>query len=181
MTVGDVLDRVEAAGPRERRELLDEARAAVGLAPTRTVEARRHFGMTNRALLGIPTRDESGRALQACAAEGCTGRPTGRIGNPIAVADRRWWCGKHRHLAAPDDHLPPDDLEPRLDPRTMGLRPSREEEARLVAEDQRRRDETRRRREGERAEQEAIANARERYFREADLPPIAGAPQRRPS
>jgi hypothetical protein len=44
MTVGDVLDRVEAAGPRERRELLDEARAAVGLAPTRPVEARRHFG-----------------------------------------------------------------------------------------------------------------------------------------
>ena len=85
-------------------------------------------------------------------------------GLPEPVADRRWWCLEHRHLAGPDDDLPPDDLA------TIGphfeLIPAPSDQAAMQAKDERRREAEERRRRERAAEAEAIRKAEERYYEE---------------
>jgi hypothetical protein len=105
-TFGDALDALEAEGPQGRREIIDRARTAVGLPDIATQEARRKFEAANSVRGWGP--DSQGRRLTQCAAKGCDVMPTNPNGSLRPVADRRWWCPRHRDQAGPEDHLPPE-------------------------------------------------------------------------
>jgi hypothetical protein len=171
LRVGDLLDHVENLGPDDRRRLLDRARLGAGLKTVEATEGESRYEMANQALR--PGRDADGKLFQPCASPGCVAYPNDQ-GIPTAVRDRIWWCDRHRDQAGPEDHLPPDDLHPRLDPATMRLLPSRAEEERMrreearLAEARRERDEQRRR---ERAE---LARVEQRYRENARPINIAG-------
>jgi hypothetical protein len=175
-TVGGVLDRLEAASPADRRRLVNSAREVAGFQTLDRIEGDREFELMQAAL--PRGRDEQG-SIRVCAAPDCGAIPTDRFGAPMAVRDRRWWCPRHADYAGPDDHLSPDDLEPRIDPTTMGLLPSRAEEARLAAVEERRRRRFEEEKAARRAEAEQLDRIESQYRRTADLPPVAGLPQRR--
>ncbi|HZA59381.1 MAG TPA: hypothetical protein VE401_08390 [Solirubrobacterales bacterium] len=151
--------------------MLDRARDQLGLPDVETVIVREKIEAGNRALR--PGRDAEGKVIQMCPE--CGAVSSGPTGIPEPVADRKWWCASHKHLAGADDHLPPEDLDPVFDARTMSIRPNPAELERLRAEDERRAEEDRERNERRQAEAEAIKAARERYLEEADnLPDILG-------
>ena len=112
-TVGEALDRLEAADPAERRALLDEARAAAGLPSIEAVEARERVETFNRTrVVEGPLRDARGRAPAICSAEGCSNVQPDPHGRGIAMLPvTRWWCAEHECSAAPGD------LEPYTGPR----------------------------------------------------------------
>jgi hypothetical protein len=176
-TTGDLLDRLEAADPTERRELLDDAREAAGLERSEDIDAREAFEA--RPVVGGSSLDgpyDQGGRLQGCAA--CGAIPMhATTGLPIVVADRKYWCPEHKHLAEPDDHLPPDDVAA-VGPHFEWI-PAPSVQRRLQAEDDRRREENERRRRDREAEAEAIRAARRRFEeqRAGDPyldPPLAG-------
>jgi hypothetical protein len=95
-TAGELIDRLEALEPHERRAMLDHARAEVGLEPTAAVDARRY-----QPPLAI--RSSGGASFPTCA--GCDTAPT-RHGIFYRPDVRRWWCPAHEHEAQPGDLEP---------------------------------------------------------------------------
>ncbi len=93
-TAGDLLDELEKLAPDARRRLLDQARAAVGLPDTATIEARQRVQI-NRVTVN--------EGLQSCHADGCSAIPLteSRGWRPVNVT--RWHCPAHEHLAGPGD------------------------------------------------------------------------------
>lgn len=120
----------------------------------------------------VPTTDkpfqtDDGKRLVECSAEGCHAIPTTAAGSWRPVADRRWWCDTHKHLAGPEDHLPP---EPTWLPKGCGgrrLNPKSEEGQRVRAEFERQQAEERKREEHEQREAETLAKVRQTYERTA--------------
>ena len=94
-TMGELFDRLDADG----RELVNKARSELGLESVEELEAHQAFEAANRNL--PPSRDAEGRIFQACHAENCNNFPTGELGEPISVPDRRWFCDQHRDQAGP--------------------------------------------------------------------------------
>jgi hypothetical protein len=165
--VGHLLDRLSAMKRQERRQVLDDAREACGLERSEDIDSREAFEHRNRTL--PRGRDRLGRCFQVCHAEGCTVHPVGPSGEWIPHPAARWFCEAHRDQAEPGDLDPPDDLEPRINPATMQVLPSRAECERLEREQQRLREEDDRRNRARLAEAKAVASARERYA--AEHPP----------
>ncbi len=133
--VGDLLGELEAAGPDGRRRIVDQARENLGMMSLADEEGHRAFEVANRALRMRPSYDEHGRRSVVCAEANCNAWPQGEQGEPLPVADRVWWCDRHRHLAGPEDHLPP---EPKyeIDPHTFAVTAVGAEKERLLAEDE---------------------------------------------
>src|SRR5215218_10446999 len=97
-TAGELLDRLEAMEPHERRELLDAARGAVGLEPTSTVDAR-------VPTMAITVSDDPG--VQACHYPGCSQIPVTSYGAIRLVDSKRWHCPEHEAYAKSGDMDPP--------------------------------------------------------------------------
>jgi hypothetical protein len=118
-SAGELIGHLEASNAGERLDLVERGRALAGLDAIHSIR----FQELQRALSAVPGRDERGRAIQQCAAAGCEATPSNHLGAPLPVVDAKWWCANHKQLAGPDDHLPPDDLDPRLNPTTRGQAP----------------------------------------------------------
>jgi hypothetical protein len=162
-TAGDVTTVLAVASPAERRLILDSAREAAGLESATAIDDRERFAMIQQhARRNASGRDAEGKLLQGCAAEGCSAMPLGATGLPEPVADRRWWCAEHRHLADADDHVPPDDVVA-IGP-NFELIPAPSVRSAMKAKDDRRRAEDERRNRERQDEAEAIQRARERYY-----------------
>jgi hypothetical protein len=165
-SVGELLDRLEAADSSERREVLDQARAAVGL---ETIAAREEKRERLRALRWPPPpprgpmRDSEGKALQVCAAKNCETMPVSPRGLPKPVAARRWWCEQHRDQAEPGDLDPiPGINQVRVD--ALGFpRMSPEAEQHYEREYRRVEEEGARRRAERAAERERLARIEQEY------------------
>jgi hypothetical protein len=130
--VGDLLEELEQVGPTGRRRLVDQARQSLGMRTLGAEEADEAF-KRNRATMP----PSEGPGFQVCAAENCNVYPLSELGVPIEVADRVWWCARHKDQAGPEDHLPP---EPKYawDMATMSLRAIGKERERLLEEDRER-------------------------------------------
>jgi hypothetical protein len=167
-TTGDLVDHVERLDGAGWRELLDRARQAAGLTPSAEIEAAKDFAAIQpRGHL----RDEQGRSFQVCGEPSCRAYPLDTAGLPTAVDCRRWWCGRHQHLAQPGDDQPP---QPRYAIGwDMSLHPLGEEAQRLADEQEQQREKARQRDAQRQAELEAIEGARERW--EESAPPITVA------
>jgi hypothetical protein len=170
-TVDDFLTELEGLQPAQRRELLDEARGALGLDSTKDVEDLRRYELANT--YGHRHAEQTS-AWQLCGADDCNASPVSELGVPIASTVRKWHCVQHRHLATADDLRP---LGPRLGYSPAGVivdLDEQEHETAFAQAEQRTRD-------AERAAREAAAAAvqqelvdldearRERFRRE--LPP----------
>jgi hypothetical protein len=103
-TVGDLLDRIERASPRERRRIADQARAETGLKTFTAIEWEAAQERHRRA--AAPRRDADRRALQICNEPGCAAQAINpATGAPEPVAAKRWWCPEHR--AGHEDDMRP--------------------------------------------------------------------------
>jgi len=110
-TAGDLLDRLDHADGDQRRQILDRARAAIGLDSVAEVERRRDLAHARRNDIppppsrraAGPPRDKEGRAWQSCSAPSCEVTPTGDDGMPAPSRAVRWWCEGHRDQAADGD------------------------------------------------------------------------------
>ena len=101
-TAGDLIDRLAAMEPVERRQMLDIARVECGLEPTAAVDARER---STAAKIG--SAPASGNPLlHSCSAAKCRAIPQTEAGAWREVNVRRWWCEQHRHLAGEDDMRP---------------------------------------------------------------------------
>ncbi len=67
-TYGDVLDRLEQAGPAGRRQLLDKARGAVGLGTVAAAEADRNSERENRLQYPVWSRRRGASFPRLCGA-----------------------------------------------------------------------------------------------------------------
>jgi hypothetical protein len=106
-TAGDLLDRIEAATPAERRVMLDGARARAGLPSLAEIDAQRARHVRAPMIPDSPPRDAAGCAIQVCPGEGCGRYPLSPVsGATVPVAARKWWCPEHEHLAGPGDLEP---------------------------------------------------------------------------
>ena len=100
-TAGELIDRIGALEPQERRKMLDHARAEVGLPSTAEVDA------AQRATQPLIVRTTgAGGSFPSCADPECNAVPM-RLGGFYNPAVRRWWCPNHV------DQAEPGDLEPR--------------------------------------------------------------------
>jgi hypothetical protein len=97
-TAGELLDHLAGLEPHERRDLLDRARAEVGLEPTGTVDTR----STVNARLAVSDDPR----VQSCHAAGCRQIPVDASGALRLVDVRRWHCPDHEHLARAGDMDP---------------------------------------------------------------------------
>jgi hypothetical protein len=160
----------ELKGPDARR-IVDEARESIGLRTIAAEEADRRWERVNANL--PPGRDADGRIFQVCAAQNCNVWPMTEMGVPMKVADRVWWCDRHKDQAGPDDHLPPE-VKYVLDFATMSPRAVGAERERLLEEDRERErkaaERTRRRRE----EAKALREIEDRYVEQAKPINIGG-------
>ena len=170
-TMGELIDHIEALDADGRRELLDTARTAAGLDTVEDAEGHRAFEIANRNLR--PGRDSEGKIFQGCAERSCHAWPQDELGMPTGVVDRVWWCAKHRHLAGPEDHLPPEPKY-RIDPETMSPRPVGAERERLAAEDEKLRQQAAEREQRRRQGAKALNEVRERYIEQAKPIRVAG-------
>ena len=147
-TLGELIDHIESLDADGRRELLNKKRAELGLESVEDVEAHRRFEMANRRLR--PGRDAEGKLFQGCAEPNCNAWPQDEQGQPIPVADRRWWCDRHRTRRDPTTTCRPSRSRNRL--RDHGLDALGAEQERLIEEDRKREEaaarEQRRREEG---------------------------------
>jgi AAA domain len=74
---------------------------------------------------------------QLCHEPTCNALPLNELGAPVAVSVRKWWCERHRHLAAEGDMEPrPSRLQ--FSPSGAIVEVDPEEEARQAAEAERR-------------------------------------------
>jgi len=101
-TAGDLLDRLAAMEPVERRQMLDIARVECGLEPTAEVDARER---STAATIGMAP-GSGNPLLHSCSAAKCREIPRTEAGAWREVNVRRWWCEQHRHLAGEDDMRP---------------------------------------------------------------------------
>jgi hypothetical protein len=176
-TIGELLDAL--ADPAERRRIGDAGREAAGLP---TFSERERNQERARALRWPPrapapagsARDEQGRAVQQCHAEGCRAISTNADGSHRPIADRLWWCPGHRDQAGPEDHLPPPPPRVRLD--ANGFPQSVEEDDFLAREYERVEAEGPRRRAEKLAELKRLQKLEADHRRTADLPPLNGLP-----
>jgi hypothetical protein len=110
LRVGELLDRIEGAGPDERRAMLDQARERVGLEPTGEVDFKREFDRLQASFpRGGEQRDENGMVLgPTCAEEGCTVTLLDQHGALGKVRAKAWRCEAHRegHEADMEDWAP---------------------------------------------------------------------------
>ena len=127
--------------------------------------SRREFESANAAFRNNPIIEADGKGFQVCAEANCNAWPQDEQGLPRPVEDRRWWCSKHRHLAGPDDHLPP---EPKyaIDPATMSVKAVGAEAERLLEED--------RKRERRAAEREKLRREEAERRRQVEVRPPKG-------
>jgi hypothetical protein len=162
-TAGQLIDRLEAAAPEERRAMLDRARQSAGLPSIGEVEEQRRFEAANQA---ARLRAGASSAWQICGEPSCTRIPVNELGAPIPVDVRRWWCEQHLDLAAEGD-LEPRGSGVRLSPSGALVPVDEGEEARnsAAAESRRRLHEARL---AER-QREASEHAEHRRAREAEL------------
>jgi hypothetical protein len=116
-TVGDLIEQFENADPDERRRLADAARESEGLETFSAAERRRAWEHQelNARTAALKRRDEYGRIMQTCAAEGCEAFTSDLYGMPCPSDLKRYWCSDHQHLAEAGD------LEPI--PRGMPINP----------------------------------------------------------
>jgi hypothetical protein len=161
-TVGDMLDLIASAGPQGRRQLVDNARVALGQPTIEDEQLKARQSAINNAL---PMTDGQGGRITGCSAPNCNRMPTHPSGSGALrpVADRRWWCDDHKHLAGPDDHLPPEPtyiLGPGF---RFRLNPRSEEAKRVRAEEEERRAEFEAKQRAREAEGERLAKLRQRY------------------
>jgi hypothetical protein len=170
-TVGDLLARLEASTPEQRRRFVDAAREAIGAESLSRIEDRAAFEAMQAAL--PKGRDPRG-TFQACHAPGCEAVPIGPTGLPEPVRAKRWYCRQHEGKAQPGDLEEPEDANPRLGP-TFQLLPSRAEQARIAAEDDRRREAWRQERERQEDEARRIAQL-EAEYRQSLKPPAGFGP-----
>lgn len=98
ITAGTLIDRIENAPDAERRKMANRARELVGLESLDEIEAAAHFEAVQEDLRSVPTRDEQGRAVQECAADGCEAIPTHPSGALRPVVDRKWWAADRGEL-----------------------------------------------------------------------------------
>ena len=104
-TAGDLVDRLAAMSPAERRALLDQARVGAGLPSTAETSAAA-ARMVRAQMINDDARDEIGRALQVCAQVGCKNFPIDPVtGAHAPHAARRWWCSEH--MAGHEDDMQP--------------------------------------------------------------------------
>jgi hypothetical protein len=90
-TTGDLLDRLEAAGPEGRRAMVDRAREAEGVRSAAT-EHR-----VDAEPVHEPQRDPQGRIPAVCTDPSCRNVELDPISGQIAMTHaRRWWCEVHR-------------------------------------------------------------------------------------
>jgi hypothetical protein len=94
-TAGELLDHLERLEPAQRRQLLDAARADLGLEPTADIEARRRVRGINRVTVQ--------QGLQTCHADGCSAIPLTECRGWRVVNCRRWFCDAHADQAQPGD------------------------------------------------------------------------------
>jgi hypothetical protein len=93
LSAGEFVDHLAGLDASGRRDLLDRARADIGLEPTGVVDAR------EAASKGI----KGDWRVQCCHAPGCNVFPTTDSGSMRLVEVRRWHCSEHLHLAEPGD------------------------------------------------------------------------------
>ena len=129
-TVGELLSEMEAAGPGGRRQIVDQARIACGLATLEDEAAHQRFLETNAAIRGTG-RDSRARRSNSASIVPPSVRPRRAPCDRPRSAARH--CDEHRPLAEEGDLDPPDDPMPRLDLATMQLLPSKAEEEKLRA------------------------------------------------
>jgi hypothetical protein len=161
----------ELHGPDARR-IVDEARKSIGLDTIADEEAHQRFDAANRAL--PPGRDAEGKIFQGCAAKNCNAYPQDELGVPTPVADRVWWCDRHKDQAGPEDHLPPEARYV-LDPATMSPRAVGAERERLLEEDRERERKAAEREQLRREEAERLGNL-EREWQRQNPPLLFGGP-----
>ena len=101
-TASDLLDHLDSLEPHERRALLDQARADVGLESTEAADARERLHRSGRSTTS---------GIASCAINECANVPV-RHGIFYDPRVRRWHCPEHEHLAEPGD----------LEPRVSGLK-----------------------------------------------------------
>jgi hypothetical protein len=97
-SAGELIDHLDGLEPYERRQLLDKARASVGLPSTAEVEAAQPKPLQVRTV--------NGGSFPSCPAPECNAAPM-RNGVFFAPDVRKWWCPNH------EDQAQPGDLEPR--------------------------------------------------------------------
>ncbi len=102
-TAGEMLDKLEAASPAERREMLDRARVKAGLPTTEQVDGRRKVEAASAA---ARAQGAAQSPWQLCHAESCNATPMNHLGAPIPVDVKRWFCPAHRDQAAEGDMAP---------------------------------------------------------------------------
>ena len=169
-TVGQLLDRLEAASPDQRCEVLDQARTAIGLDPVAAVERRRDLARARRGdpppppsrRAAGPPRDAQGRAWQGCGDPECAAVPT-ESGAPVPVAARRWWCPVHRDQAAPGDLDPWQAPALRFGPAGLEQPLTDEDREYYAAIDRKREQEQRGRNERRADERERLAKVEREY------------------
>jgi hypothetical protein len=133
-TVGDAFDRLERMDSSERRRLLNEARIEAGLATTEEVEAQQRF---EQACDAARLRAGKESPWQLCHEPTCNALPLNELGAPVAVHVRKWWCKRHRDLAAEGD-MEPQPSRLRFSPSGAIVEVDPEEEERQAAEAERR-------------------------------------------
>jgi hypothetical protein len=179
---------VQRGSDMEMRQRLDrEIKATMREMEAKELEAERkeaEAASRARARELVPRTDKPftdpdgrGGVLQLCAEPSCNAFPTKASGSWAFTIDRLWWCPEHRHLAGPEDHLPPvPTWIPR--PGSVGglmLNPESAEGRRVRAEAERQRQERQEGEEREREEAEALERVRENYRRTAVIS-VAGRP-----
>jgi hypothetical protein len=102
-TAGDLIDKLKAASPDERRGMLDAARVKAGLPTTAEVEGRQRY---EAACATARAQGAAQSPWQLCHADACNAAPVNHLGAPVPVDVIRWFCAAHIDQAAPGDMAP---------------------------------------------------------------------------
>jgi hypothetical protein len=97
-TAGDLLDRLEAAGPAGRRPILDDAREAAGLERTEDIDARERHEEARHLAIRPPAE---------CVVCGAPSTDANGMPAPPPSPARKWHCPEHVAQAQPGDMDPP--------------------------------------------------------------------------
>jgi hypothetical protein len=146
-TAAELLDRLAAIEPVDRRRLLDAARIEAGQATTDTLAARARQEAATKAGTQRARDDSPWRLCAGRQADGtpCNSLPTNSLGIPVPVSVRKWFCSEHAGQAqAGDMEAPPSpfriapggaiiEVDPADEARAIALAEStaRQEQARL--------------------------------------------------
>ena len=86
--------------------MLNKAREAAGLPSAESTDAVRTAKKWTQAHAHLVERDEGGRSIQTCHAEGCQRYPVTPAGAHAPTQARKWWCPEHVGQAGPTDMEP---------------------------------------------------------------------------